>query len=90
MKTLEQIKEYLCDNGHEDAIVFENPDFCEAFVGVTTDGQAVYDFNMMVEQLSREDDMSYEDALEFIEYNTIRALPYLGAMAPVIVYTVED
>lgn len=90
MKTVDEIKEYLCDNGHEDAIVFENPDFCDAFIGVTPDGQAVYDFDKMVESLSQEDDMSEDDAIEFIEYNTIRALPYMGPMAPVIMHPVHE
>lgn len=90
MKTVDEIKEYLCENGYEDAIVFENPDFCDAFIGVTTDGRAVYDFNKMVESLSQEDDMSEDDALEFIEYNTIRALPYIGEMAPIVLYPVLE
>ena len=90
MKTLEQVKEYLCDNGHENAIVLENPDFCQAFIGTTPDGQAVYDFDKMVESLCQEDGMEDEEAIEFIEYNTIRALPYMGPMAPVIMHPVHD
>lgn len=34
--------------------------------------------------------MEYIDAVEFIEYNTIRALPYIGEGAPVIMYPVTD
>lgn len=90
MNTQDEVKEYLCDNGHEEAIVFENPDFCKAFIGNTPDGQAVYDFDRMVECLQEEDDMDHDEAVEFIEYNTIRALPYMGPMAPVIVYPVHD
>lgn len=32
------------------------------------------------------DGMNYEDAIEFINYNTIRALPFMGDMAPLIIY----
>ena len=35
-----------------------------------------------------EDKMSQEDATEFIDYNTIRALPYASSMGvrPIVVY----
>ena len=36
-----------------------------------------------------EEDLSFEDALEFLEYNTLRALPYMGGDAPIILYTKE-
>lgn len=88
--TQEQVKEYLCDHGWEESIVFENPSYCDAFIGVSSDGNAVYDFEKMVECLMDEDGMDYTDAVEFIEYNTIRALPYMGPMAPVILYPVEE
>ena len=86
----EQVKEYLCDHGWEDAIVFENPSYCDAFIGATSDGNAVYDFEKMVECLMEEDGMEYMDAVEFIEYNTIRALPYMGTMAPIVLYPVVE
>ena len=36
-----------------------------------------------------EEDLSFEDALEFLEYNTLRALLYMGNDAPIILYTKE-
>ena len=47
----------------------------------------------MVLSLMNADGMSEEEAIEFIEYNTIRALPYAssladGALAPIIMYHV--
>ena len=45
---LEQIKEYILDHGGEDGTpVFTN--YCSAFVGVTEDGRAVYDYNKLAE-----------------------------------------
>lgn len=41
----------------------------------------------MIEDLMKEEDLDYEDALEFIEYNTLRALPYMGDNAPIILDT---
>ena len=43
----------------------------------------------MVESLAKEDGMTYEDAAEFIDYNTIRALPYLGDKAPIVKMDIE-
>lgn len=88
--TQEQVKEYLCDHGWEETIVFENPSYSNAFMGVTCDGNAVYDFEKMVGCLQEEDGMDYTDAVEFIEYNTIRALPYMGPMAPVVFYPLDE
>ena len=90
MTTLDEIKEYLCDHGYESTIVFDNPSYCKAFLGVSSDGNAVYDFEKMVECLQEEDGMDEMDAIEFIEYNTIMALPYMGAMAPIVLYPVIE
>ena len=83
---LQKVKNALCDMGHEDAIIFENPDYAEAVVGVTDEGRVIYDFDLMVKHLVEKDDMGELEAIEFIEYNTIRALPYAGENAPIILY----
>ena len=44
--------------------------------------------NKMVEWLMETDGMSQEDAVEFIDYNTIRALPYF-ANSPIIMYPLQ-
>ena len=36
------------------------------------------------------DGMSYEEASEFIDYNTVRACPYMGSQAPIILRSIED
>lgn len=38
------------------------------------------------EEIRGKNDCDEIDAIEWIEYNTIRALPYAGDKAPVIVY----
>ena len=37
-------RELLCDMGYDESVVFENPDFDSAIIGVDTDGHVVYDF----------------------------------------------
>ena len=33
-----------------------------------------------------EDDMTLDEAADFIDYNTLRALPYAGSGAPIVMY----
>jgi hypothetical protein len=73
----------------EDAIVFDNMSYDGSIIGVTTDGRVVYDYDKMVEELMQDEDWSYEDAVEWIEYNTIRALPYAGENGPIIMYSIQ-
>lgn len=57
--------------------------FDNAIVGY--DGESsriVYDFELMAECLMDQDGMDYEEAVEFIEYNTIRAIPYFASEGP--------
>ena len=67
----------------EDAVIL--PDFEPALIGVTTDGTAVYDYEKMLEVLVVRDGMTEEEAADYISYNTLRALPYAGEMAPIII-----
>ena len=82
-------REILCETGHEDAVVFDGPDFDSAIIGVTTDGCVVYDYEKMVQKLQDDDGMTREEAIEFIDYNTIRALPYIKN-PPIVMYRLED
>lgn len=76
--------------GYEDVVIFENYSYDDALIGVTEDGRAVYDFDKMVRWLVETEDFTDEEAIEWIEYNTIRALPYMGDDAPIIMYPLED
>lgn len=63
--------------GYEDALVFDNPSYDDAIIGVSADGKVVYDYEMMVRSLMTEDGMSVEDAADFVNYNSIRAASYM-------------
>ena len=66
-------KELLCDLGYEDSVVFDNPDYDEAIIGVSHDGRVIYDIDLMVEhddyiniidyKLKNIDDKNYEKQL---------------------------
>lgn len=72
----------------DDTLVFDNMSYDGAIIGITTDNRVVYNFDLMIEELMQDEEWAYEDAVEWIEYNTIRALPYLGPNGPVIMYSI--
>ena len=82
------VREKLEDAGYEDVVIFEDYSYDDAFIGVSHDGRAVYDFDLMVQWLMETEDFSEMDAIEWIEYNTIRALPYFGGDAPIVLYRI--
>lgn len=83
-------REMLAEQGYEDVVVFENPDYDSAIIGVTNTNQVVYDYDKMLENLMKTDNMSAEDAADFISYNTIRGCSYFGEGAPVVMFRLEE
>jgi hypothetical protein len=83
-------KDILLEAGFEDVFVLSNYSYDEALIGVTTNNNAVYSFSKMVEWLMITENFTYEDAVEWIEYNTIKSLSYFGPQAPIIMYDLED
>lgn len=79
----------LLDNGYEGVIYLVNYSYDDALIGVSTDNRAIYDFNLMVKWLKDNEGFSEEDAIEWIEYNTIRALGYMGENPPIILYPLD-
>lgn len=70
----------------EDAIVFDNPAFDNSIIGFDVNDCAVYNYWSMVNELMQDDGMSEDEAIDFIEYNTLGVLSYIGDHAPVIVH----
>ena len=69
-----------------DALVFDNPAYDNSIIGQTFDGRAIYDVEAMAEELAADDEITIEEAMDFIDYNAIRSLPYAGEKAPVVVH----
>lgn len=84
------IEEKLLDNGYENVKCLTNFSYDTALIGVTDDNRAVYDFDLMVCWLTETKNFTQEEAIEWIEYNTIRALPYFGDDAPIIMYRLNE
>lgn len=79
-------KERLLLCGYDDVVILSDYSYDDALIGVTEDDRAVYDFCKMVEWLMTKEGWSQDDAVEWIEYNTIPALPHMGPKAPIVVY----
>lgn len=77
-------KEWIEYEGYEDVIVFENPSYNDAFIGVTNDNRAVYDYDKMIEWLITNEDLDYDEAADFISYNSSF---YYGEGYPIIIFS---
>lgn len=82
-------REKLIAAGHDDAIVLENPAYDEAIEGISEDGRVIYNYEQMVFCLVDDEGMTEEAAADFISCNTVRALPYMGPKAPIILYPLD-
>jgi hypothetical protein len=82
-------RERILNAGYEDVVYLTNYSYDDALVGISEDNRAVYDYDKMVQWLVKEEGFTEEEAIEWIDYNTIRALPYMGEKAPIIMYPIE-
>lgn len=82
--------EMLYDMGYEDFVLFENPDYDSAIIGISDDNRVIYDYEKMVEDLMVTDGMEWLDAAEFIDYNTLRAYSKTPDRDPIVMYRLLD
>ena len=76
------------ENGiiREDALRFDNPSFDNSIIAVDYYGRLIYDYDLMIEELMKNDNISGEEAIDFINYNTLRSLDYQSDnMKPIVV-----
>lgn len=79
-----EIRENL-NNDYDSIVIFDNPSYDNSIIGVTSDlSTLVYDYTLMVKEFAEENECSEEEAEEFIQYNTIRAISYCGN-TPIVV-----
>lgn len=82
--TKEEMEFIIEQSGHENVVTFEEPAFNNAFLGLTTDGRAVYSYTLMMRGLIDEnEEWAEEDAEEWIQYNVIPAAAQIPA-GPII------
>lgn len=74
----EKTKNLLSDWNLDDAVVFENPSYETAIVGYDVhSNRIIYDYELMIDFLVENERMNEDEAVEFIDYNTIRSLDYI-------------
>ena len=79
-------EERLLEYGYENVKYLVNESYDDALIGVSENGRAIYDFDKMIDWLVDKYNWTDEEAIEWIECNTLRALPYMGEDAPIIMY----
>ena len=82
-----EVEQMLLDNDLEGTSFFTGDNYATAILGYTEDGNLVYSYDDMVDWLMDNDDMDDISAREWIDYNAIRTIPYMGEKSPIIVYT---
>ena len=79
MAIVNEIREALPDG----VKILDNPSFDNSIIGVASgSGRVIYSYDKMVEEFMKDNNVRDIDAIDWIEYNTIRALPYMGENAP--------
>lgn len=89
----DKLRAILNKYGEENEItfkMFENPSFDGSIVGISNDNRLIYDYDKMVKEFACDNSCDYEEAEEFIQYNTMRALPYFGTDAPIVIEHMID
>lgn len=84
------VKQYLDENYSEEELRIIDG-FDEAFVGVGYQfhkAVTCYDKDKIIEILMS-DGMTFEEALEYFEFNIVRGIAYLGEQAPIIIDSVN-
>lgn len=78
----------LLENDLEGASYFTNFSYDTAIVGYTDEHNVIYDYDKMIEWLVVTQNFSVEEAMEWIDFNTIRAIPYMPEPKPIIMFSV--
>lgn len=75
----DSVDSVIVKNGLSGSLMFRDPDYESAIVGYDVETKSIiYSYDLMVQSLCEEEGMTLEDAIEFIDYNTLRALKYIN------------
>lgn len=62
-----------------DDTVLLDPEYLDGAIVAVKDHRAIYDYDLLVQAYQ-----DNEDAVEWVEYNTMNALPYMGRLGPLV------
>lgn len=80
------IREALECAGYEESVLIDG--FDDAIIGVTMEGNVVYDYHLMVAIMVERDKITSDEAAEYIDYNVIRACPYYDP-SPIVIFGID-
>lgn len=83
------LEEKLLDNGLDDTVYLTEQFYDEAAIEYSDTGCVIYDYDLLVEALMNEG-MSDIDTIKWVDYNILRATPYYGDKAPIIMHKFEE
>lgn len=90
-KLKERIEDYGVDEEILNRIVIlEGDEFAAGVIGITEDYRIVYSYTKLIDSLAKVYGTE-EDAIEWLQFNTLRSIPYMesqGLLAPVIVFDI--
>ena len=72
------------------AVILDNHAYDNSIVGATEDGRLVYDLDKMIAEYMQDEGCDLDEAVEWIEYNTLRAIPYMGEHRPIVIYDTAE
>lgn len=75
---------YATENDVEIKILDDHA-YDKSVVGITEDNRLVYDREKMVQEFMEDEGCDELEANEWLDYNTMRALPYFGEDAPIVI-----
>lgn len=92
LKLRKALVKYCEEEGLEESeqpLILDNHEYDESIIGISSDGRLIYDYDAMIEEFARDEGCSIEEAQEWVDYNTIRALPYIHGKKPIIMTNKE-
>ena len=84
--TRKELDAMLEERGEQAIVLDDFDDAIDGYVDACSGIRVVYDYEKCIDVLKRVDGMTEEDARVSFEYNTIRALPYMGVLHPLMVH----
>lgn len=101
----ETFDKWLDEESDDDTALFTHPCYVSAIEGISEGGRLIYNYERMAEFLMEEKekngeipndadiddyDAAFFECFEFIDYNVVRTVPYMGDKAPLISHEVYD
>ena len=84
------VSKEIRDKLPEWSVVFDNQSYDYSIIGTTFDGRVIYDYDLMIQEMVEETGCTVEDAIDWIDFNTIGALGNGGVKAPIVVQNLTN